>query len=170
GVGIADNTSVVGWLNYGLSEYVDGRIKLGLVDADGGDTEVTLGADFKYQFWSVGSAPSNALDLAAGGFFEFVDYGPFSVLQLGGQILGSYPFHMRNGSVLSPYGRFNVRLERLSWDRGFGGRPTSDSESDLDFGFNGGVQWQVVPTVGLYGEFQIDGNDGIFLGIDFSVL
>jgi hypothetical protein len=37
-------------------------------------------------------------------------------------------------------------------------------------GLNGGVQWQMTSTVALYTEFQIDGNDGIFLGIDFGVM
>jgi len=170
GVGIADATSVVGWFNYGLSDYVDGRLKLGLVDADVGDTEITLGADFKYQFWSVNGAVANPLDMAVGGFLEYVDYGPVSALQVGGQLIGSYPFTLQSGTTLSPYGRFNIRLERRSWDVNYRGFGSSGSDSELEFGLNGGVAWQVSPTVNVYGEFQIDGNDGIFLGIDFSVL
>ena len=166
GVGIADAKSVVGWFNYGLSEYVDGRLKLGLVDADGSDAEIVFGADFKYQFWSVNGAMANPLDMAVGGFLEYADYGGFSALQVGGQLIGSYPFMLQNGTTLSPYGRFNIRLE--DWNGEHKGVKTSDSE--LEFGLNGGVAWQVTPTVNIYGEFQIDGNDGIFLGIDFSVL
>ena len=166
GVGIADAKSVVGWFAYGLSEYVDGRMKLGLVDADVGDTEIAFGADFKYQFWSVSGAVANPLDMAVGGFLEYADYGGFSALQVGGQLIGSYPFILQNGTTLSPYGRFNIRLE--DWNSEHKGIKTSDSE--LEFGLNGGVAWQVSPSVNVYGEFQIDGNDGIFLGIDFSVL
>lgn len=166
GVGVADATSFTGWFNYGMSEYVDCRLKLGLIDADGGDTEITFGADFKYQFWSATGAVANPLDMAVGGFLEYVDYGPVSVFQVGGQLIGSYPFTLQGGTTLSPYGRFNLRLESVSLD--VGGR--SDSDSNLEFGLNGGVAWQVSPTVNVYGEFQIDGNDGIFLGIDFSVL
>ena len=166
GVGIADATSFVGWFNYGLSDYIDGRLKLGLIDTDGGDTEITFGADFKYQFWTVNGAMANPLDMAVGGFFEYADYGPASVFQVGGQLIGSYPFILQGGTTLSPYGRFNLRLESVSLD--VGGR--SDSDSDLEFGLNGGVAWQVSPTINVYGEFQIDGNDGVFFGIDFSVL
>ena len=166
GVGIADAKSVIGWFNYGLSEYVDGRLKLGLVDADGSDAEIVFGADFKYQFWSVNGTMANPLDMAVGGFLEYADYGGFSALQVGGQLIGSYPFILQNGTTLSPYGRFNIRLE--DWNGEHKGVKTSDSE--LEFGLNGGVAWQVTPTVNVYGEFQIDGNDGIFLGIDFSVL
>jgi len=165
GVGIADAKSVIGWFNYGLSEYVDGRMKLGLVDADD-DAEITFGADFKYQFWSVNGAVTNPLDMAVGGFLEYVDYGPVSALQVGGQLIGSYPFRLQNGTTLSPYGRFNIRLE--DWNSEY--RDVKASDSELEFGLNGGVAWQVSPTVNVYGEFQIDGNDGIFLGIDFSVL
>jgi hypothetical protein len=158
GVGIADATSFVGWFNYGLSLYTDGRLKLGLIDYDGDNTEITLGGDFKYQFWSVGGATGNSLDMALGGFFEYVDYGHSSVFQLGGQLLGSYPIILRNNTTLSPYGRFNVRLENYK------------SGSELEFGLNGGAAWEITPTVTAYGEFQIDGNDGIFLGVDFKVL
>ncbi len=166
GVGIADATSVVGWFGYGMSDYIDGRLKLGLVDNDGGDTEISLGADFKYQFWSVEGTVANPIDMAVGGFIEYVDYGAASIFQIGGNVIGSYPFLLQNGTTLSPYGRFNVRLESWSLDV----PPSSDSDSELEFGLNGGVAWQVSPTVTLYGEFQFDGNDGIFLGIDFSVL
>ena len=166
GVGIADATSVVGWFNYGLSAYIDGRLKLGLIDADTDGTDIAFGADFKYQFWSVSGAVANPLDMAVGGFLEYADYGRFSALQVGGQLIGSYPFTLQNGTTLSPYGRFNIRLE--NWSKEVRGDDESDSE--LEFGLNGGVVWQVSPTVNVYGEFQIDGNDGIFLGIDFSVL
>jgi len=168
GAGIAKYTSVVGWFSYGLSQYTDGRLKLSLVDADedSDNIEIAFGADFKYQFWSVNGAVPNPLDMALGGFLEYADYGLKSALQVGGQIIGSYPFTLQNGTILSPYGRFNVRLE----DRSEEFKEGEKSESDLEFGLNGGVAWQVSPTVNVYGEFQIDGNDGIFLGIDFSVL
>jgi hypothetical protein len=166
GVGIADAKSVVGWFNYGLSEYIDGRLKLGLVDTDASDAEIAFGADFKYQFWSVNGAVANPLDMAVGGFLEYTDYGGLSALQVGGQLIGSYPFRLQNGTTLSPYGRFNIRLE--DWNSDYKGDKASDSE--LEFGLNGGVAWQVTSTINVYGEFQIDGNDGIFLGIDFSVL
>lgn len=166
GVGIADAKSVVGWFNYGLSEYIDGRLKLGLVDTDASDTEIAFGADFKYQFWSVNGTVANPLDMAVGGFLEYADYGGLSALQVGGQLIGSYPFVLQNGTVLSPYGRFNIRLEDWNSDN----KNDKASDSELEFGLNGGVAWQVTATIKVYGEFQIDGNDGIFLGIDFGVL
>jgi hypothetical protein len=169
GVGLADNTSFVGTFAYGLSEYSDGRLKLGFVDPGAGDAEITLGADYKWQFWNVNSTSKHPFDFAVGMFMEYVSFEPVSVLQFGGQLIGSYPVALKRGGTLTPYVRFNARVEWLSWDRPLH-VSGDDSESNLEVGLNGGVQWQMTSTVALYTEFQIDGNDGIFLGIDFGVM
>jgi hypothetical protein len=46
----------------------------------------------------------------------------------------------------------------------------ADSQSNLEVGLNAGVHWQVNSSIGFFGEFQIDGNDGLFLGIEFGAL
>jgi hypothetical protein len=170
GIGLGDNaTSFVGTFAYGLSTYTDGRLKLGLVDPDGGDTEFTFGADFKWQFWSYGPNTTHPFDFAVGGFFEYADIGGQSVFQVGGQLLGSYPIVLKSGGTLAPYGRFNARLESISRDL-LPGDPRDDSDSNLQVGLNAGLQWIMTPTVALFGEFQFDGNDGVFFGIDFNVM
>jgi hypothetical protein len=170
-VGLADATTFAGSFNYGLSTHTDGRIKLGLFDPDRGDTELALGADFKYQIVSMNDAGNGGpFDMAVGAFFEYFKYGyrvdlfDFSadVFMLGGQFIGSYPVKLESGTTLTPYGRFNVRLENVDGP--------VDSENELQFGFNGGVHWQVTANVGLFGEFQLDGNDGIFLGMELGAL
>jgi hypothetical protein len=166
GVGIADATSFFGTFSYGLSKYTDGRIKLGL--RDNANTKISLGADFKWQFWNVGTGRNEPLDGAIGGFFEFEDFGVGSVFQVGAQLLGSYPFQLSRGGTLTPYGRFNVRIEAMSIDSP--NLDQSSSRTDLDFGLNGGVKWSATQTIDFYGEFQIDGNDGIFFGIDFNIM
>lgn len=156
-VGLADATSFTGSFNYGLSTHTDGRIKLGLFDAGGGaDTELALGADFKYQLISVSGVSNGPFDMALGGFFEYL--GGADAVLVGGQIIGSYPVVLEQGGTLTPYGRFNVRLESYS------------SESELELGLNGGVEWKLNSDVSLFGEFQIDGNDGVFFGIEFGAL
>jgi hypothetical protein len=162
GVGIADGNSAFGSFTYGLSKYTDGRLRLGLMD-NGLDTRLTIGADFKWQFWNVGQNRNEPIDMALGGFFEYLDLGSISVFEFGGQVIGSYPFQLKNGGSLSPYGRFNIRLESNSPKVG-------NSETKLKFGLNAGVCWKATETIGLYGEFQFDGNDGAFFGIDFNVL
>lgn len=165
GVGIADATSFFGTFTYGLSTYMDGRLKLGLIDADGSDTKFTFGTDFKWQIWDYQPNGKYPFDMAVGGLFEYTSFGnsnfDLDVLQLGGFALGSYPVALNSGGSISPYGRASIRMERVS---------RNGSESSLEFGFHGGVSWSPSNATTLYGEFQIDGNDGVFFGIDFNVM
>ncbi|HVP06696.1 MAG TPA: hypothetical protein VMS71_02560 [Candidatus Acidoferrum sp.] len=167
GVGLADATSFFGTFTYGLSKYMDGRLKIGF--RDDVNTKITLGADFKYQFWNVGEGSRAPFDGALGGFFEFVDLDAVSVFQVGAQFIGSYPFHLSRGGTLSPYGKFNIRIESASYDLPIN-LAGDKSKTDLRAGLNGGVKWTATPTIDLYGEFQIDGNDGVFFGVDFNVM
>lgn len=156
-VGAADATSFVGSFAYGMSRYIDGRLKLGLV-SDNNNTELVFGADLKYQIWSMDDIASHPFDLAVGGLFEFVSFDGSSTTQVGGFGLGSYPIRMRNERLVSPYSRFDLRLE--SWG----------SRSELKFGFHGGVRFEASEFISLYGEFQLDGNDGVFLGLDYRIM
>ena len=170
GVGIADATSFFGSFTYGLSEYMDGRIRVGMYDpGDNVDAELAFALDMKYQLWDA-AAPTtqSAIDLSIGGFLEYLG-GDVSILELGGFGLVSYEFAMSNGQAISPYGRLNLRMERISWDlpEGFEG---DDSETNLEFGIHGGLAWQITPTIQLFGEFQLDGNDGVLFGVDFNVM
>ncbi|UCG62280.1 MAG: hypothetical protein JSV52_03075 [Candidatus Zixiibacteriota bacterium] len=160
-IGLADATSFTGTFNYGLSQHMDGRLKLGFIDPDAGDMEIALGADFKYQLVSVTGASKGPFDMAIGGFLEYYGIGDISILQLGGHYTGSYPVQLESGGTLTPYGRFSVRMESLS---------NGGSETNLEIGINGGVHWAITGTLGFFGEFQIDGNDGVFFGIDLSAL
>ena len=163
GVGIADMTSVIGSFTYGLSAHTDGRLRFGIVDSDYSDASIGLGMDFKYQF--IDANVNGPFDMAAGAFLEYYGFDGVSLLNVGGQYYGSYPFKLRNNTVLVPYGRFNIRLENKNWDN-----PIFDDKTDLQFGLNGGVQWKINHNVNLYGEFQFDGNDGVFFGIDFNTM
>lgn len=155
-------TTLFGAITYGFSDYTEGRFKLGFSDPDipDGDPELAIGADFKYQFMDVNSRTrKQPLDMAFGFLFEWVDIEGFSLIQLGGFLTGSYPFKLSSGSTLSPYGRINIRMERVS---------NGDSESDFEGGFNMGVKFDLSPSVALFGELQIDGNTGLFTGLDFK--
>ena len=157
-----DVTTIFGAITYGFSDYTEGRFKLGFADPDGSNTDpqITIAADFKYQFMDVNSkARKQPLDMAFGFLFEWVDFDGVSVIQLGGDLIGSYPFKLSGGSTLSPYGRVNIRLERIS---------NGDSDSNFEGGFNTGVKWDISPSVALFGEIQMDGNTGFFTGIDFK--
>jgi hypothetical protein len=184
-LGVADATSFVGSMGYGFSNTGDGRVKLGLVGDDLSESELVLGADTKWQVWKVYQPNSQGqttrtthpFDLALGPFVEWfkVDYGAgtlsgsSTVTQLGMQVVGSYPVLLKAGGSVSPYARINTRNEWVSFEvsDGFGGTVSGD-DSQLALGLNGGVAWRPrASAVALYGEFQFDGNNGVFVGLDY---
>jgi hypothetical protein len=185
-LGLADATSFVASIGRGFSDKADGRFKMGLLDDELFKTELILGADLKWQVWNVetpagqgNSATKHPFDLAVGPFAEWVRFGfdndlileSETVFQLGAQLVGSYPVHLKNGGLLSPYGRLNVRNEWFSTDLAPGVPSSFEvSDSHLALGFNSGVAWRPrAMTTVFYGEIQIDGNDGVFFGADFRL-
>ncbi len=168
-VGIADLTTFYGGFRYGFSDYTQGRIKLGLVDDQGIDASLVFGADFLYQFWNVNqNTPESKkpFDMGFQGFFEYADFDYFSLVEVGGAVVGSYPFVMKNGNKLTPYGRVNIRMEKANFDVAIPGI----DDTNLEFGINAGVHYELTKDLGAYGELQLDGNDGLFLGLDFLTM
>lgn len=170
GVGAADMNSFFGFFAYGMSATSEGRLKLGIADDNKVDAKVTFGLDFHHQMLDADMARQDPLDLAVGGFMEYVDFNGLSVFQVGADLLGSHPIDLSNNTTLTPYGRFNVRLERYKAESTVNGQKVSSSESELKFGLSLGAAWDMTPDFGLYGEFQFDGNDGLFIGLRYRVL
>lgn len=184
-LGIADATSFYGTVGYGFAKNADGRVKIGMVGDDLSEGELTLGADTKWQIWRSYSADAKGnatrtkhpFDMALGPFVEWFQSeermgaasATMSATQLGLQLVGSYPVALKAGSTLSPYARLNARNEWLSAEVNDGlGNTISGDESDIAFGFNGGLAWRPrASAVSLFGEFQVDGNNGVFFGIDY---
>jgi hypothetical protein len=193
GVGIADFTSVVGTFDYGLSKYTTGRLKLGFTDdGDNADMAISMGAELRWQLWRAGVSTGPAkgktagtnknagthhrpIDLAVGPMIEYFKIGSqigttsydLSVFQFGGFVMGSKGLITSGGKVITPYAKLNVRLEDTNYE--VTGLPAQD-ESDLRVGLGTGVAYQLSPTMNLYGEFQFDGNNGFFMGVDFKVM
>ncbi len=167
--GLADNgTTLFGTITYGFSDYTEGRAKIGFFDADykGADPELVLGVNFKYEFMDYYDRNrKNPFDLAFGTFLEYVSVEWGSVLQLGGDAIGSIPYRLNSGRRLIPYARINVRLERASFDSPIPG--ADDSETDFRLGLNAGTKFELSESLSIYGEFQLDGNDGFFTGLEF---
>jgi hypothetical protein len=184
-LGVAEATSLVGTLGYGFSRNADGRVKLGIVGDDLSESELVLGADTKWQVWRAyavdakgqSARTTHPFDLALGPFVEWfkADYGTglmtgsSTVTELGVQVVGSYPVVLKSGGSLSPYARLNAHNEWLSVEASDGlGGTVSASDSQIALGFNGGVSWRPrASAVALYGEVQIDGNNGVFFGLDY---
>jgi hypothetical protein len=186
-VGVADATSFYGSVSHGISSTGDGRLKIGFFDRDLVGTQFALGADMKWQLWDAFesnaegtvSRSKHPFDMALGPFVEWFNIGydnnpvieSQNVFQVGLQMLGSYPIKLEKGGSLSPYGRVNARFESIRANLVSGVPSTFDtSEEHLALGLNGGVSWHPrASSIVLFGEFQIDGNDGVFFGIDYML-
>lgn len=185
-VGFSDNTAFIAGINYGITEKADGRIRVGLADYDGFDTAVAVGGDMRWQLWDEDhmGTPATGMkqkpfDMSVGGFFEWTrldtrilgtSVTSMSVFQIGAAMSGSHTIHFSNGGTLAPYGRVNLRYENLSAEVASGTLFATDvSDSHLALGLNGGVAWGPSRSILLFAELQVDGNDGIFFGIDYSL-
>ncbi len=166
-----DAVAIVGSVRYGLSQYTEGRFRLGLLDPDGKDADpgVIVGADIKYLLWeyikpsgtdSTGTTEyNNPFDLSLGGAVEYakMDYG--GILGIGGSFIASAPYKLRNRSVIEPYARLNIRFEHVQLDK-------QDDESDIEIGLNLGALFSVTPLIDFTAEFQLDDQNAFMLGVD----
>lgn len=186
-LGVAEATSLIGSLGYGFSNSADGRVKLGMVGDDLSESELTLGADAKWQVWRTYTANASGkaarskqpFDLAIGPFVEWfksdfragITSGSAQATQLGLQVVGSYPVLLKSGGSLSPYARINARNEWVSFEANDGlGGSTSGDDSQIAVGLNSGLSYRPrASAVALYGEVQIDGNNGVFVGMDYML-
>ncbi|MCH7691183.1 MAG: hypothetical protein IIA17_09090 [candidate division Zixibacteria bacterium] len=191
-LGLADITSFVGTFDYGMSKFTTFRMKLGFADANNSDLAITLGGEVRWQVWSVArsmagksnksgkgnlsrKANQKPFDLSIGVMTEYLSIdkktnlltsSSLSVFQFGGFLLGSHSFVTNGGKMITPYGRFNVRYEDTNFENTSG----KISNSDIEIGLSTGVSYQFTNTMNIYGEFQMDGNDGLFIGVDFKVM
>lgn len=167
GLGLGDHmNSFFGTFKYGVSRFGTLGFQLGMVDPDrsGLDSKLSFGASFAYQIWGLDEPDvKHPFDMSFGGFFQIYSGDIVDYVYLGGFVTGSYPFVMKNGSRLTPYVRFNVRSEKIDY-------AATGSSSSLKFGLNMGTAWELTKSTNLYGEIQLDGNDGLFFGIDFNVM
>ena len=191
-LGLADITSFVGTFDYGMSKFTTFRMKLGFADANNADLAITLGGEVRWQVWSIAPSISSKgkkagkrnlskkanqkpFDLSIGVMTEYLSIdkktnlltsSSLSVFQFGGFLLGSHSFVTNGGKMITPYGRFNVRYEDTNFENTSG----KISNSDIEIGLSTGVSYQFTNTMNIYGEFQMDGNDGLFIGVDFKVM
>jgi hypothetical protein len=157
-----ESANIFGTVSYAFSNYTEGRAKIGFSDPDmpDSDPELMLGFDFKYKFLDyAGTVKKDPLDMAVGALLEYVSYEGSSIIELGGNLIGSIPYRFQSGRSLVPYGSLNIRLERYS---------NGDSDSDFRVGLNLGTKYELSDDVDIYGELQIDGNTGLFAGLELK--
>ena len=165
-VGIYDGAfGVSGQYRYGIGGYSDIGGKLGIIDLDSGSREGDLGlfiaVDSKYQVMEV--RIMDPIDLSLGGAFELALFDHFNSLIIGGFAVGSYPVTLKNGRILTPYGRLIMGFNRTNsnWGR---------SDTDFDLGLNMGVIMELSSSTRALAEIQIDDNAAAFLmGLEFGL-
>ena len=171
-LGLADITSFVGTFDYGMSKFTTFRMKLGFADANNSDLAISLGAEIRWQVWSIArsmagksnksgkgnlsrKANKKPFDLSIGVMTEYLSIdkktslltsSSFSVFQFGGFLLGSHSFVTNGGKMITPYGRFNVRYE----DTNFEDLSGKDSNYDIEIGFTTGVSYHFTNTINIY--------------------
>ena len=159
-----DAAVVIGAIRYGFSAYTEGRIKIGFSDLDAPNTDpkMLFGLDLKYKFMDYNDKMTDyPLDMAVGVLVEYVGYERESILELGVNLIGSIPYRFKSGRRIIPYLRTNFRLEKTTNEIVAG-----QSESNFRVGCNPGAKYELSSDVNLYGEVQIDGNTGLFIGIE----
>lgn len=158
-----DALAFFGQFRYGMARNLDGALKFGFIDFDGpaNDAGFVIGADLKYQFFD--DRLGDPLDLAFGGSFGFAGTSDFTDFALGFDFISSKSFKMRNGNHVTPYGRLNLRGERVEVDTPFG----NADDTDFNIGLNLGTDFELTTDFSLLGELQIDDQMGFIAGFAY---
>ncbi len=154
---------------YGVAPYMDVCLKAGPVTLDRGraDSETGFGmaGDLKYNFMDVSGG--DPFEMSAGSTIEFASIGETNFFSIGVDLTGSRLFRMSSGRSITPYARFNLRMERRSVD--VGPQKGDKSDTDLELGLNPGGILELSPTISLLSELQLDEYFGMFLGVVFKM-
>ena len=160
-----DAFAFFGQFRYGFANYLDGAVKLGYVSLSNGVDEggLLIGGDIKYQI--LDAVLGDPIDLAIGGGTEFMTVEDFSIFSLGGNVVASHSFAMKNQRSVTPYGRFNMRMQRESVDLPSPAGTVSDT--DLQVGLNVGTELELAPDWSIIGEFFIEDWIGFAFGFNY---
>lgn len=159
-IGIYDDDvfSVFGQYRYGLARAVDGGIKAGFVDAPGGESGIAMAGDARYQLLHQKAA--DPVDVSIGGGLEFYFGDAVTVVSFQFNGMVSHRFVSASGRGITPYGRAQVRLERI----GNGG-----SDTDGEFGINAGAEIEFAQGISAVGELQLDSSPLADFGLIFGL-
>lgn len=149
-----DGVSGVGQYRYGIAEPFDGGLQFGVVNPDGPpDAGLLLGADGKYLL--LANRLGDPFDLAVGGFFGLFA-GDNASISLGANLIGSKDFSLQSGHRITPYGRFQLRVDQ-------------NGDADFNVGLSFGAELEVAPSTGIIGEMQLTDTVGFILGANFGL-
>jgi hypothetical protein len=157
-------TAFVGSLRYGLSPDWEGRLRLGLIDFDGPNTDPhpILGGDVKYHLWKY-KENNNPFDLSLCTGMEYASSNHFNFFGINGGVIGSMPLRLSNNTTIEPYSRLNLRYQHYSVDSDYGNGSASDLKVDLNLG----AAFALTRYVDVTAEIQINDYFAFYMGVDF---
>lgn len=166
-----DAFSIFGQIRYGFITDLDGGFKLGLLNLDPGEgfgkseTGVILGGDVKYQILNL--KVGDPLDFSFGFGMEYLNISDYSLFSFGGNLVGSYDFELKSKKVVTPYGRLNLRGERV--EVSIPGWAGSKDGPDFNIAFSLGCNLQMTSELNMIAELQIDDNIGVIGGLSYYI-
>lgn len=162
--GIYDHAiGLLGQYRYGVGAYTDIGLKLGVLDLDRGlndNAGLDFAFDFKYKVME--RSLRDPFDLSLGGLGEVLVVSDFNIFSVGANAIGSYPIKLHDGHTLEPYGRLNLRVQRVSPGHHL-------SNTDFEIGLNLGTAFDLNKTTRAFAELQFDDPFAFFLGVDFDL-
>ncbi len=167
-----DAFSLFGQVRYGVAQYFDVGLKMGMINWSPGygesNTGLTVGGDVKYWFMEQGAG--DPLDVSFAVSAEHLGVSDFSIFSLGGNIIASYQIVYAEGKSVTPYGRLNTRWERQKFPQSpVAGQEGSWSDDELDVALTMGAELRLTSSLNLIGELQIDDNVGFVAGFNYSM-
>ncbi|MFH1701395.1 MAG: hypothetical protein ABIE07_12515 [Candidatus Zixiibacteriota bacterium] len=162
-----DALGVVGSWRMGLGEYLEGRIRGGLLDPEGNGVNLILGADAKYQLWEYIKG-ENPFDMSLGTGIEYSKFDNGKLLGLTGSIIGSHLHVLKGGQSIESYAQLHLRLERISTDDFYlsNVKISGGSDSKLRMGGSIGAVFSVMSLADFTIELQLDDQFAIMAGLD----
>lgn len=169
-LGVYENAiSTFGQFRMGIIDYLDFGVKLGVLDfqttGEKDHTGVILGGDLKYGV--LDTEIDDPFDLSLGMVWEYSDVDYLKRFAMGGNFVISKGFVLESGNILSPYGRLNIRAERLTIEHPLGKGDVSDT--DLEIGATVGAILQARGGWHFVGEFQLDEYYGFLMGLSYYI-
>ncbi|MCI0597263.1 MAG: hypothetical protein L0Z48_12080 [candidate division Zixibacteria bacterium] len=165
-----DVLAFFGQFRYGLAQSIDAGGKIGFVDLAGGESGVGVAGDARYQLLHqrppTTQQVGQPVDLSLGGGLEFYFGDVISIFSIQFNGIVSHRFVSAGGRGITPYGRAQIRFERVSVDLG----PFGDaSDTDGEFGINAGGEFEFAQQLSAVGELQLDSSELADFGLIFGL-
>ncbi len=164
-----DAISTFGQFRLGITDRLDFGFKMGILDfqttGEHDNTGPILGGDFKYSVLE--TEIGDPFDLSLGMVWEYSSVDHLKRFGIGGNFIISKGFNLESGNILSPYGRLNIRSEKLTIENSSGNKDRSETE--LEIGATVGAVLQARGGWHFVGELHLDEYYGFLMGLSYYI-